>query len=103
MTKARKPVAVRIDRRAAASIHQQLYDRIRTAIVTGQLMPGERLPATRSLAAQLDVARGTVDAAYARLAGEGYLTGRGQAGTIVSPALRIAAVPASAAGTPLPP
>lgn len=99
MTKARKPVAVRIDRRSAASIHQQLYDRIRAAIASGQLAPGERLPATRSLAAQLGVARGTVDAAYARLAGEGYLVGRGQAGTIVSPALRIAAAPPPATHT----
>lgn len=82
---------MRIDRRSATPIHQQLYDRIRTAIASGQLTPGERLPATRSLAAQLGVARGTVDAAYARLMGEGYLAGRGQAGTIVSPALRIAA------------
>ena len=94
---------MRIDRRSATPIHQQLYDRIRAAIADGQLAPGERLPATRSLAGQLDVARGTVDAAYARLAGEGYLIGRGQAGTIVSPALRIAAVPASATGAALPP
>jgi len=95
-------VAVQIDRRSAISIHQQLYDRIRTAIVAGQLAPGERLPATRSLAAQLDVARGTVDAAYARLAGEGYLSARGQAGTIVSPALRVTEVSAPAAGAMLP-
>ncbi|MEO8895598.1 MAG: PLP-dependent aminotransferase family protein, partial [Rhizomicrobium sp.] len=67
---------------------QQLYDRVRTAIVEGRLAPGERLPSARSLAVQLGVARGTIDAAYARLAGEGYLRARGQAGTIVSPALR---------------
>lgn len=97
-----RKVAVQIDRRSAISIHQQLYDRIRTAIVAGQLAPGERLPATRSLAAQLDVARGTVDAAYARLAGEGYLSARGQAGTIVSPALRITEVSAPTAGAMLP-
>jgi GntR family transcriptional regulator/MocR family aminotransferase len=100
MTKPRKPAAVRIDRRSAISIHQQLYDRIRAAIAGGQLTPGERLPATRSLAAQLGVARGTVDAVYARLAGEGYLVGQGQAGTIVSPALRMAAIPSSPAQAP---
>jgi len=103
MTKPRNQAAMRIDRRSATPIHQQLYDRIRAAIAGGQLVPGERLPATRSLAGQLGVARGTVDAAYARLAGEGYLTGRGQAGTIVSPALRIAAVPVSVTGAALPP
>lgn len=103
MIKTRKSTSVRIDRRSATPIHQQLYDRIRAAIASGQLAPGERLPATRSLAAQLDVARGTVDAAYARLIGEGYLVARGQAGTIVSPALRIAASSTPAAQTRLPP
>ena len=103
MIKPRNPASVRIDRRSHLSIHQQLYGRIRAAIISGQLAPGERLPATRSLAAQLGVARGTVDAAYARLMGEGYLVGRGQAGTIVSPAFRIAASPPPAIQKPLSP
>ncbi len=100
-----KPVPqeqVRIDRRSAAPIHQQVYDRIRTAIAEGRLTPGGRLPSTRSLAIQLGVARGTVDTAYARLAGEGYITGRGQSGTIVSPALRANILPTSAPSKPLP-
>jgi GntR family transcriptional regulator/MocR family aminotransferase len=97
MNKPPKEAPVRIDRRSLQSIHQQLYDRIRAAIAGGQLAPGERLPSTRSLAAQLGVARGTVDAAYGRLMGEGYLVGRGQAGTIVSPHLRMPK-PASPAG-----
>src|SRR5579863_4218008 len=91
-----KQKPVRIDRRSAVAIHRQLYDRIRAAIAEGRLVPGERLPSARSLAVQLGVARGTVDAAYARLAGEGYILGRGQGGTIVSPALRANIVPARA-------
>src|SRR3954449_11337777 len=43
------------------------------------------LDSTRSLAAQLGAARGTVDAAYAMLAGEGWIAARGAAGTIVAP------------------
>jgi GntR family transcriptional regulator/MocR family aminotransferase len=54
---------------------------------TGQLRSGERLPSTRSLAAQLGAARGTVDAAYAMLAAEGWIVARGPAGTIVAPDL----------------
>ena len=93
--------AMRIDRLSPVAIHQQLYDRIRTAIDDGRLTPGERLPSTRSLAVQLGLARGTVDVAYARLASEGYLTGRGQGGTIVSLALRRHVRPARpAASTP---
>ena len=53
----------------------------------GMLRPGERLASARSLASELGVARGTVEAAYGQLAGEGYLVARGQAGTVVSPQL----------------
>src|SRR5262249_17583051 len=58
-----------------------------TAIGSGQLQPGGRLPSTRRLAEEFATARGTVDAAYAMLAGEGYVVARGPAGTIVSPDL----------------
>ena len=54
---------------------------------TGALAPGARLPSARSLASQLGVARGTVDAAYAVLSGEGIIEARGPAGSIVSPHL----------------
>ncbi|MDH2381032.1 PLP-dependent aminotransferase family protein [Bradyrhizobium sp. CER78] len=72
-------------------LSRQLYERFRRAIASGQLRPGDRLPSIRGLAAELAMARGTVDAAYAMLAGEGYIVMRGQAGTIVSPELRDAA------------
>ncbi len=67
----------------SAPIYRQIYDRIRQAILTGSLPPGARLPSWNSLAAQLGVARGTVKTAYDWLAGEGYIVGRGAAGTIV--------------------
>src|ERR1700719_2116289 len=51
--------------------------RTRGAIVAEQLHPGERLPSARGLAAQLGAARGTVEAAYAILAGEGWIIARG--------------------------
>lgn len=75
--------------RSSLPLQEQLYRRIRTAIARRQLAPGEKLPSVRTLASQLGVARGTVDMAYARLAGEGYLVARGPAGTIVSPALTV--------------
>jgi len=63
----------------AARIYRQLLD----AILDGRLRPGERLPATRELARQLQVSRNTVAVAYDRLGAEGYLTGRVGAGTYV--------------------
>ena len=70
-----------------AALHRQIYDHFRTAITTGQLRAGDRLPSARGLAQQLTVARGTVDAAYAMLAGEGYVAGHGSLGTRVSQGL----------------
>lgn len=83
--------------RSALPLQEQLYQRIRTAIAERQLTPGEKLPSVRTLASELGVARGTVDTAYARLAGEGYLLSRGPAGTIVAPDLQIGALPARSA------
>ena len=51
-------------------LYRQIYEHIRTAIRTGQLRPGDRLPSTRVLAERFGTARGTMDAAYAILAGE---------------------------------
>ena len=65
-------------------LYRQVYEHIRIAIRTGQLRPGDRLPSTRSLAERFGTARGTMDAAYAILAGEGYVVGRGPGGTVVS-------------------
>lgn len=79
---------IKIDKGSSASIQQQLYDRLRIAIIDGAMKPGERLPSTRSLAAQLNIARGTVDLAYGRLADEGYVVAHGQRGTLVSSELR---------------
>ena len=70
-------------------LQRQIYERFRTAIEQGALRPGERVASARSLASQLGVARGTVEAAYQQLAGEGYLLARGQAGTVVSPSLPV--------------
>jgi GntR family transcriptional regulator / MocR family aminotransferase len=86
--------------RGKAPLHRQIYDHFRAAITAGQLRPGDRLPAARGLAQQLTVARGTVEAAYAMLAGEGYIVSRRALGTAVSPALPGAAMIGNAAGGP---
>lgn len=50
-----------------------LYERLRHAIVNRRLAPGTRLPASRTLAAALGVARNTVLFAYEQLVAEGCL------------------------------
>ncbi|RDU96733.1 PLP-dependent aminotransferase family protein [Trinickia dinghuensis] len=69
---------------AASTIHAQIYARFRAMIEQGQLKPGQRISSLRALAEELGVARGTVQAAYDRLLGEGYLIARGAAGTFVA-------------------
>lgn len=53
--------------------YQEIYRRFRLAIDQGQLGPGDRVPSVRSLALELKVARGTVEAAYQLLVSEGFL------------------------------
>ncbi|MBD0272196.1 MAG: PLP-dependent aminotransferase family protein, partial [Acetobacteraceae bacterium] len=82
------PGGLRLDPRQAGPVYRQIYERVRASILEGQLPPGTRLPSWAGLAGELGVSRGTVKAAYDWLAGEGYVVGRGPAGTVVNPELR---------------
>lgn len=57
---------------------------LRAAILDGRLSPDTRLPAARTLAADLGISRNTVADVYAQLAAEGWLESRVGAGTWVS-------------------
>jgi GntR family transcriptional regulator/MocR family aminotransferase len=65
-------------------LRQGLERALRSAVRAGVLAAGSRLPATRILAAQLGVSRGTVTAAYDQLIAEGYLEARHGSGTTVA-------------------
>ncbi|HDS9359354.1 TPA: PLP-dependent aminotransferase family protein [Enterobacter chengduensis] len=71
--------------------YHEIYSRYRDNIARGVLKPGDRVPAIRVLAAQLKVARKTVETAYAILIGEGYLVSSGARGTRVNPDLLLPA------------
>lgn len=79
---------IRIDRRAAEPLHQQLYRQIRDELVSGSFSDGaSRLPSSRSLAADLGISRLTVNAAFSKLQAEGYLRSRVGSGTFVADSL----------------
>src|SRR5436853_3985787 len=78
------PVTLPLDARSGATLQHQVYDGLRAAILAGRLRPGTRLPSTRSLAADLAVARNTVTAAFGQLVAEGYAEARVGSGTIVA-------------------
>lgn len=62
----------------------QIYAQLRSAVLDGRLTGGDRVPASRDLAASLGVSRGTVTAAYDRLLAEELLESRRGAGTFVA-------------------
>ncbi|MBZ0286622.1 MAG: PLP-dependent aminotransferase family protein [Anaerolineae bacterium] len=74
----------RLEADSPTPIYQQLYDYVRTAILSGQLQMGTRLPSTRALADELSVSRNTVLSAYDQLFAEGYLESVGGKGTFVT-------------------
>jgi len=65
-------------------LRAQLEDQLRAAIRSGRLAAGERLPSTRSLAAELGLSRGLVQECYEQLRAEGYLTARTGSATRVA-------------------
>lgn len=71
--------------------YKEIYARYRQQILAGQLKPGDRVPAIRTLASELQVARKTVEAAYEILIGEGYFVSQGAKGTRVNPELILSA------------
>ncbi|GGV57882.1 GntR family transcriptional regulator [Streptomyces longisporoflavus] len=81
-------VASRTGARAGDATHtgvrKGLTDALREAVRGGRLAPGTRLPSSRSLAADLGIARNTVADAYGDLVAEGWLTARQGSGTRVT-------------------
>src|SRR5258708_946336 len=69
-----------LDRAGKTPLAVQIYGAIRSAIETGRLASGARLPSWRDLAAQLGVSRGTVRVAYERLINEQFAIRMGAAG-----------------------
>lgn len=78
-----------------------LMDGLREAVRTGRLAPGTRLPSSRSLAADLGVARNTVADSYAELIAEGWLVAEQGSGTRVAGRAEVRqTVPAPARAAP---
>ena len=69
-----------------ASYHW-LRDTLRSEILRGGLLPGQRIPATRDFARQYGMSRGTILSAIDDLRAEGYLYGVQGSGTFISKAL----------------
>ena len=76
--------AFEVDRAENTPLFRQLYQQLRSAILSRGLRPGTKLPSTRELASQLGVSRSAAVSAYEQLLAEGYTSGRRGSGTYVS-------------------
>jgi len=69
---------------SAVGLRNQIRQKIVDGILNGAFPPGMKLPSSRKLAQQLDVARNTVVAAYQQLIADGYLVSRQRSGIFVN-------------------
>ena len=60
--------AIRLDRTSELALPVQIGDALRELVLSGALTAGDRLPATRTLARELGVARATLVECFERLA-----------------------------------
>ncbi len=65
-------------------LYRQIYRNLRRAIMLGQILPGTKMPSTRTLSKQLNVSRNTVINAYEQLIAEGCLVSEHGSGTYVA-------------------
>jgi GntR family transcriptional regulator/MocR family aminotransferase len=75
---------IKVERDEITPLQRQISEQLRAAIRAGRLSPGTPLPSSRSLAADLAIARGTAIAIYDRLIGEGLLEVRDRSAIFVA-------------------
>jgi GntR family transcriptional regulator / MocR family aminotransferase len=71
-------------RDSGTSAYRWLYAAVRAEILEGRLRPGMRIPASRDLARQFALSRGTIVSAFEQLKSEGYVEGSVGSGTYVT-------------------
>jgi len=78
------PLGLVLDTGSSTPLHRQVFEQVRRAILERRLAPGQRLPSSRLMASELDVARGTVLLAMDQLIAEGYVVAQAASGTAVA-------------------
>lgn len=66
------------------NLQNQIRQKFVAGIINGAFAPGMKLPSSRKLSQQLNVARNTVVAAYQQLIADGYLVSRSRSGIFVN-------------------
>jgi GntR family transcriptional regulator len=72
-----------LDLGSGVPFYRQIIDRVKSAIATGELEPGDRLPTVRQLAVDLSINPNTVSRAYTELELTGLVETQMGSGTFV--------------------
>jgi GntR family transcriptional regulator len=67
---------IAVDLHSGVPVYRQLVDHVRLQVAGGQLKPGDEIPSTRALSAELGLNPMTISRAYALLEEEGILERR---------------------------
>ena len=78
------PLGLALDPASAVPLHRQIGEQVRRAILERRLAPGQKLPSSRLMAAELGCARGTILLAMDQLVAEGYVVAQAASGLSVA-------------------
>lgn len=84
MSRKTAPLGIALDPSSAVPLHRQIGEQVRRAILERRLAPGQRLPSSRLMAAELGCARGTILQAMDQLVAEGYVVAQAASGLSVA-------------------
>ena len=73
-----------VDPSRALPVYEQVREQIRRMVAAGTLQPGTRLPTIRQLAADLGLAKGTIERAYELLENDTVIQRHGRSGSYVA-------------------
>lgn len=76
-------IRIQLDLKSGVPVYRQIIDQVKSAIATGALEPGDRLPTVRQLAVDLSINPNTVSRAYTELELTGLVETHMGTGTFV--------------------
>ncbi len=77
-------IPFKLDLKSGVPFYRQIIDQVKSAIVTGAVTPGDRLPTVRQLAVDLSINPNTVSRAYMEMELTGLVDTQMGSGTFVS-------------------
>lgn len=77
-------IPFKLDLKSGVPFYRQIIDQVKSAIVTGAVTPGDRLPTVRQLAVDLSINPNTVSRAYMEMELTGLVDTQMGSGTFIS-------------------